>query len=441
MDSLSRAPRILVADDDRTVANTTAKLLHRTLNADCCVVFTGDEAVEELRNKPFDVLVTDMRMPGLHGLELVEQVVSEWPKLPLVVMTAYTENFQYVDIIRAGASDFIVKPFRSEELEAKLVRIFRERNHMKHLLEDMDRLREASIFQALAEQKYRSLFQFSMNGMLLLDSESLVIHEANEAFLDLVGFNADKIAGRSLTDLFDEANRKRFASVYEHFQQTGQGSLADIGMQHSSGSKLFVDLSMNFVNLQGNTILMAMFKDVTEQRAMQQQISELAATDSLTGLYNHRMFYVKIEAVISRARRAKAPAALMMLDLDNFKACNDNHGHQIGDHLLKMVGEIISRQVRAQTDYGFRYGGDEFAVLLTGANGETARRIGERIREEFAGMETYGATISIGVVEYDHEMDADALVRAADGALYHAKGAGKDAVYVKQLKSAPVPEM
>src|SRR5690606_8688919 len=108
--------------------------------------------------------------------------------------------------------------------------------------------------------------------------------------------------------------------------------------------------------------------------------------------------------VASSVRRAAAdgvPLSLVMIDLDNFKRCNDTHGHQAGDELLRSLGALIQHSIRTATDEGFRIGGDEFAVLMHGADVETAAVVAERLRREFAGGEVHGTTLSIGVAQWN----------------------------------------
>jgi len=116
------------------------------------------------------------------------------------------------------------------------------------------------------------------------------------------------------------------------------------------------------------------------------------------------------------------------MDLDNFKKCNDSMGHQTGDELLNSVGEIILKTIRTERDAAFRFGGDEFAVLLAGIGTDVAQKVGERIWVAFMNCECYGTSISIGIAELNGGMDVEDFVGAADGALYKAKAAGKNTI-------------
>ena len=164
------------------------------------------------------------------------------------------------------------------------------------------------------------------------------------------------------------------------------------------------------------------------------ELERLAITDALTGLYNRRFFKSRLAAEVGRAQRYGRTLSLVMLDLDNFKEINDQHGHQVGDHVLAEVGKILAGNVRA-SDIVCRYGGEEFAVLLpeTGPEqaGQAAEKLRTRLKEHFrSGDDAVALTVSLGVASYPSPSVADEndLVKRADAALYEAKGLGRDRV-------------
>jgi diguanylate cyclase (GGDEF)-like protein len=161
-----------------------------------------------------------------------------------------------------------------------------------------------------------------------------------------------------------------------------------------------------------------------------EEVTRLASMDSLTGLFNRRYFDIRLEAELQRARRHGEPLTLLMVDIDNFKAINDQHGHIVGDRLLRCIADRLRRGVRI-FDVCARYGGDEFAVLMPSSTLETAMLVGQRIRSSVhghCGYETTHVTVSIGIAHSDgRERD---LLSIADRALLKAKAAGKNAVSV-----------
>jgi diguanylate cyclase (GGDEF)-like protein len=172
------------------------------------------------------------------------------------------------------------------------------------------------------------------------------------------------------------------------------------------------------------------FKDTTEKRQLEEHLVEAAQMDPLTGLLNKRGFTMEVENTLLRARNECSPLCMMFLDVDSFKMCNDTYGHPVGDKVLHTIGQIIQQNIRRGYDLGFRYGGDEFAAILVGAESDVALKIGERIRKDLENAENFGVSLSIGIAEYSEGMDSALLTRRADEALYRAKSLGKNTVCV-----------
>ncbi|HET9987476.1 MAG TPA: GGDEF domain-containing protein, partial [Kofleriaceae bacterium] len=176
------------------------------------------------------------------------------------------------------------------------------------------------------------------------------------------------------------------------------------------------------------------------------RLAQLAVTDGLTGLYNHRHFHERLSLEVERSQRSGLPLSLLMLDVDHFKQFNDSHGHPAGDEVLRQLARVLADTRRAN-DVVARYGGEEFAVILVDTAKFTAAKVAERVRErivahDFADRSAKSPpiTVSFGVATYPEDgSDAEALVRAADTALYAAKRAGRNRVvlYTEALGATP----
>ena len=171
------------------------------------------------------------------------------------------------------------------------------------------------------------------------------------------------------------------------------------------------------------------YKTLKEKERLEDEVRRLSVTDDLTGLYNHRHFFKALEAELVRLKRQRTSLSLMMVDLDNFKSYNDRYGHLEGDKVLKNVGEIVKHSIRHNVDSGYRYGGDEFAVLLIGASMDRAMTIAERIRSSIEKTEFQNITVSIGLSEYKDHLDLEGFVKSADDAMYTAKHSGGNRVH------------
>jgi two-component system cell cycle response regulator len=270
---------MLIVDDEVEVGNVVKSLL-RSLGFNADFVESAKSAMEQLRNGDYSFLITDINMPDMNGIDLIKTVSGENPEISIIAMTGYDKDYTYMDVINAGASDFISKPFKIDEIEAKITRILIERN-------------------------------------------------------------------------------------------------------------------------------------------IKERLAKLSITDNLTGLYNQRHFYNKLREEIERANRQKHDLSLILLDLNNFKVYNDKYGHLAGDTVLSKSGKIIQANIRDSVDTAFRYGGDEFAVILVEADENIVKNISERLK---SGFEEVGeVSASIGFSTYSSDMKMQELINIADKCLYKEK--------------------
>ncbi|MHB0867381.1 MAG: GGDEF domain-containing protein [Thermoleophilia bacterium] len=167
-----------------------------------------------------------------------------------------------------------------------------------------------------------------------------------------------------------------------------------------------------------------------KSHAHSKKMEELSITDSLTGLYNRRHFYRRLNEEMKRARRQLYPVSLLVVDLDNLKEYNDNLGHLKGDEALRGVAKAVTAGIRQDVDTGYRYGGDEFAVILPYSDLEDSTEVAERIRKTFNGFRLEGTSLSIGLAQFHYDEAVDDFVTRADSAMYTAKNSGGDRVNV-----------
>lgn len=181
---------------------------------------------------------------------------------------------------------------------------------------------------------------------------------------------------------------------------------------------------------------MLRFNDVSRQVELRRALERLATTDPLTGALNRRTLYEAMTRELKRATRQQSPLAILFMDIDHFKRINDNHGHQVGDEVLRAFARTIQHSMRSTDIFG-RYGGEEFLFVLTGTTVEQALQVAEKARRSIEqqqpsiGGETITFTTSIGVAVYDqfdNRVGSDDLINMADTALYQAKALGRNRV-------------
>jgi diguanylate cyclase (GGDEF)-like protein/PAS domain S-box-containing protein len=209
---------------------------------------------------------------------------------------------------------------------------------------------------------------------------------------------------------------------------------------HRDKTEVWLESSMRVTRKVNGEIdgVVAISRDITEQKNLENRLETLAIEDSLTGLANRRRFDERLAGEWGRAYRNRSSIALLMIDVDRFKAYNDKYGHPAGDACLREVARIIAREVNRTVDLAARYGGEEFAVLLPNTDAAGCARIGERIRQAIhaaglvhaAGGSTGCVTVSVGGAAcrpiLERSAGLGALVEAADRALYAAKEAGRN---------------
>jgi len=211
----------------------------------------------------------------------------------------------------------------------------------------------------------------------------------------------------------------------------------------SKGASDFVFKPVRFEELLLRLRRVLKERRLTQERIqMLEKLKRLSITDGLTKLYNSRYFYNQLKIEIDRTTRYQRPLSLLLLDIDNFKEYNDTYGHLEGDKILVRLGQIIKSCLR-KMDSAYRYGGEEFTVILPETEGDEAATVAERIRsavetEHFYPQkedEPVAISISIGVTEFNWQEEIALFVQRADKAMYQSKQAGRNRVAIFVAKS------
>jgi two-component system cell cycle response regulator len=219
---------------------------------------------------------------------------------------------------------------------------------------------------------------------------------------------------------------------------TGLDDLESKRRGMAAGADDFLTKPVNPVELEIRLTSMLRIKELTDQlQEANARLAQLAVTDPLTGLANRRALYAHLDREIDRAKRYKHPLAVLVIDIDHFKAVNDGHGHQTGDRVLVLVAQVITQSVRA-SDVAGRFGGEEFIVLAPETPPQSMKVVAERIRRAVEAQTAAqkglpGVTVSIGAAgAVDGEGTVEAIVARADAALYEAKRGGRNRVVIAE---------
>lgn len=280
------------------------------------------------------------------------------------------------------------------------------------------------------EQELRLVFDATPFPLFLVRAEDSVILLHNFAAAE--GLKLNQAEGPVTTELFFYNLGQR--QVLRERLLNGQPlDREEVQIKTLTGEVKDVLLSVQIVEYKGESCFIAGFADITAQKALESALHTLATTDSLTSVANRRSFMEHAEAELQRARRYKRRMSLLLIDLDQFKAINDKHGHQAGDKVLQAFTQRCLGILRSQ-DFLGRIGGEEFALVLPETGTEEALLVAERLRDAAArrplaieGTEIR-FTVSIGQTEMVPQSTLDSMIRIADTALYRAKSKGRNQV-------------
>jgi diguanylate cyclase (GGDEF)-like protein/PAS domain S-box-containing protein len=308
-----------------------------------------------------------------------------------------------------------------------LVRKLQERQRMAAALA----AKEAD-FRLLAEQSSDMVTRISFDERLLYVSPSCA---------RVVGWSADQLTGTPALAGVNPEDLPRVRQVVTALKQ-GEAEEARIiyRSRHREKKEIWIESAMRVTRVPGTGEVdgvVAISRDMTEHKDLEDRLAALATSDGLTGIANRRHFDERLREEWARARRDDTPLSLLLIDVDHFKKFNDQYGHQAGDGCLRAIARVLADQARRPADLAARYGGEEFALLLPNTDAEGCEQLGEQIRDALRELGMLHAlnppskrvTASLGGatnIPAQSTADCTALVEAADRALYAAKDSGRD---------------
>jgi diguanylate cyclase (GGDEF)-like protein len=451
--------KILIVDDDQFYQSFCSDVLSEEGYL-VKSTFTGEEALARLKQEDYDIMLTDLFMPGLDGQEVLEKAKQIKPSLDVVIMTGYASVESAVKCLKAGATDYLVKPLNPEELKITIKRaielrhLFDENSELKGLLALYESCQR--INSCLELDKLYGLSLDALQVGLKGDAGLSLFRRSPEATLELKAWRGmEEDDARNLFEVLGANELKQIPERVQTLEQPSCNREGAPGHLLRLRSAILLPFRVNDL-LEG---AMVVFKrdhdghfdrmDLSTARFLTEQIQRsfenalkyadaqhLVFIDDVTGLFNTRYLDLSLQTEFKRCKRFKTRLSLLFIDIDFFKQVNDTHGHLVGTKVLKDTGKILKSCLR-EIDVTIRYGGDEFIALLSETARPGAVKVAERIREAMAahpfrireGLELH-LTCCVGTATYPDDADNKTdLIHLADLAMYHGKETTRNVVY------------
>jgi diguanylate cyclase (GGDEF)-like protein len=468
--------KILVIDDDTSILEVLANYF--TSKGFVTLLAEGGEAGLEIIAREYpDLVLLDLRLPGMDGLEVLEYLRTETPDIPVIIISGQGTVKDASDALKTGAWDYITKPiFDMQVLDIAIsnvlerAKLMREKNKYKENLESEAEESTSDLQQRSVElekayrklnreieerkraekaiQQERTFIQTILDGVkepARIVSPDFGVLMMNQAALALLPSMQTTLEGITCYQAYRQIDMpcsdEHHQCVLKEVIKNGKDfSVKHIDILEDGSERIYEIEASPLLNVDGTLYgILEVIRNITEDLSTEAQLQEhrerlyhLVHHDALTNLPNRMLLQDRLSRMMMKAKRNKTYVAVLFLDLDRFKKINETLGHDVGDKLLLEVGKRLESCVR-KSDTVARLGGDEFGVLLDDLRdvkfvAVVARKILQALSKPIMiqDYELY-ATSSIGISLYpDDGEDEDILLRCADTALYRAKDAGKN---------------
>jgi predicted signal transduction protein with EAL and GGDEF domain/FixJ family two-component response regulator len=443
---------VLVADDDPVMRLLMLEMLQQ-VGLDGIEAGDGREALALARERRPDLILMDVEMPHMDGFAACRAIrrseaAGPGASVPIVMVTGGDDIEAVTSAYEAGATDFVSKPINWPILGHRVLYVLRASDAIARL-----RIADAQNRAVLAAIP-DTFFRMNRDGFYL-DYEpgrGFPSRERDGA----VPFTSERCVGRHLTEVLPKDIAGRVMEQLGEVLHTQQIRSIEYELQRFGATQHFEARLV----ATGPSEVLGLVRDISERKRSEEQIRRLAYCDSLTGIPNRQAFLETLERELQRSKVGNKKFAVLFMDLDAFKRINDTLGHNVGDHLLKIVSERLRETIRpsdlvsrsealpgdgaqgetppdsaCQTSATnlARLGGDEFTILIPDLERvehalNVAHRVKEAMRRPFLidGNEIF-VTASIGISLFPEDGDdCNSLLKFADTAMYHAKNCGKN---------------
>jgi diguanylate cyclase (GGDEF)-like protein len=450
--------RILVIEDDGFFREVfSALLVEEGYQVDTAA--SGREALAKLAREEYQLVVTDLVMEDISGLDILSRVKQIDPAIEVIMVTGHGNMETAIYALKNGARDYLVKPINHDEFKHAVALCMEQRRLLDENQELKAQLKLFQVSQTIANcldlERLHSLVVDALTKEVgvsrglgwYLDSDSYMTLTETKDFSRADGEKLGELLRRTynwqeeqtdsfirLSNLIPPGNSCEFADIGEAlvlFIRSKSALQGVVAIFNDKGEPFPDDI--NFKNLH---FLMDQASLALENAARFNTAKILLNIDELTGLYNYRYLDIALEREIRRAERFGLSLAVIFLDIDMLKNVNDSYGHLVGSRVLEEMGKLLKKSVR-EVDTLIRYGGDEYTIILVETGQSGAAIVAERIRNNIE-MHTFAIgddlklklTASLGYACYPEDTRSKLeLLDMADRAMYHSKSRGKNTVF------------
>jgi two-component system, cell cycle response regulator len=426
--------KILFVDDDKDVC----RLIEDTLSLVCkdiICVNNGEQAIEVfLEHGDFDILLTDIVMPQMDGMRLINEIRKYDFNFPIIITSAHSEVEYVYEAINLGVSGYVYKPIELDSLIKRIERVV-EARILRKKLEQFN----YDLISKLKERSYELNTILNSQDNMIAVANTHKIHTANSKFLNFFGFDEFNTSNNYVLLLFEAFikdndyfffnNPHKIGSCFRELEE--HSNEIYVKMQDTFKKPHIFKLQVTTYDYHGTHYVLS-FTDITAIKTKADNYRHKASHDSLTSLYNRLYFNEILNNEISRALRYKKDFVLVMFDIDHFKHVNDTYGHDVGDEVLIKISILIKQFLR-NTDIFARWGGEEFMIFMPESNMENAFNKIETLREKIQNTKLSSkieesVTVSFGITEFEASDTKSSLLKRVDIALYNAKKNGRNRI-------------
>lgn len=411
--------KLLLVEDNKSLAKLIAKKIHDNLNLEVDIAYTMAQARDLVSENSYFLSLLDLNLPDAPNAEVVNFIYSK--KIPIIVLTGSFDEQTREKILKKDVVDFVTKGSLKDVqyIIHKIQRLLENRRH-KVLVVDDSQLQRRRMVKLLKNQMFE--VHEAKDGEEAL--ETVEFH--SEIRMVITDYNMPKIDGFELTlKLREKYNKDQLAIIAVSSEESE--IVSSKFLKFGATDFLKKPFSTEEFNCRVNNTI--------ENLENIEMIRNMANKDYMTNCFNRRYFFEQVPPIYQKSKEENSPMAIAMLDIDNFKAINDTYGHDVGDTAIVQLAQILNSSVKG-FDLVSRFGGEEFCIVLQNINKEDAFNFFDNLRFkiqsndiDIAEQEPLHFTVSIGVVTA-FEDNVEKAINEADMKLYHAKNNGKNQVVI-----------